>query len=92
MELVFCIFTTKNTLDQISYSGLDDLQVKESKKNFGNNVLQSKGSGNILTIFKEVITEPLFILLFITVLIYFGVGQTQEALIMIFALFFVSGI
>jgi P-type Ca2+ transporter type 2C len=79
-------------LDPISYSGLDDLQVKESKKNFGSNVLESKGSDNILTIVIEVITEPLFILLFFTVLIYFGVGQTHEALIMIFALFFVAGI
>ncbi len=74
------------------YSGLNELQVTESKKKFGNNILQSTEKSNILTTIRDVITEPLFVLLFFTALIYFGVGQTQEGLIMLCALFFVAGI
>ena len=64
----------------------------ESKKKFGNNTLQSTEKNTILTTLRDVITEPLFVLLFFTALIYFGVGQTREALIMLCALFFVAGI
>lgn len=79
-------------MDSKSYSGLNDLQVTESKKKFGKNTLQSTEKNTILTTLGDVITEPLFVLLFFTSLIYFGVGQTQEGLIMLCALFFVAGI
>lgn len=76
----------------LPFKGLSDHEVTVNRKNYGSNILGIREQSGFIYAFKEVVMEPLFILLLFTSLIYFGVGKTQEGLIMVLALLFVSGI
>jgi Ca2+-transporting ATPase len=73
-------------------SGLDDLQIEESRKLNGKNILTIENNFDIFSVLKDVLTEPIFLILVFTSGIYFFVGQINEGIIMIVALILVSGI
>ena len=74
------------------YSGLNEEEISISRAKHGVNVLGQQKKGQLLHITKNIITEPMFILLVVVCGIYFGLGQLSEGLIMIGAIAMVSGI
>ena len=72
--------------------GLTDKTVLTSRARHGRNVVVSKARTGILATVKEVVTEPMFVLLLLACIIYFGIGQIEEAITLIIALLLVAGI
>ncbi|MDZ7648632.1 MAG: cation-translocating P-type ATPase [Cytophagales bacterium] len=77
---------------QSNLSGLSDEQVLASRQKHGRNVVHGKQQNRLWQVIKEIATEPLFIILVCTAVIYILLGEFSEAVIMIIALGFVSGI
>lgn len=74
------------------FTGLTDEEVKKSRERYGTNKKNSKRQNKFSSVLKEIVTEPLFIILVITSCIYFLLGEYGEGIIMLIALSFVSGI
>ncbi|WP_041951885.1 cation-translocating P-type ATPase [Spirosoma spitsbergense] len=72
--------------------GLTDQAVDRSRADHGRNVLSTKSGMSLLTTVKEVVTEPMFLLLVAACTVYFVLGQLEEAITLIVALLLVSGI
>jgi len=63
--------------------GLSHREVLKKQKKFGFNELPNKNKKNILKIIIGLVTEPMILLLFITVVIYFILGDKQEAFLLL---------
>ncbi|HCR49357.1 MAG TPA: haloacid dehalogenase [Bacteroidetes bacterium] len=74
------------------WTGLTSLQVEHSRQQHGPNVLNLREQHPLFSILKEVISEPLFLILVGSAAIYFILDEVQEGIIMLMALGFVSGI
>jgi len=74
------------------YKGLNDDEVLVSRKLYGDNGLTAKHKNKTLIQIKDVVTEPMFIILVVAAIIYFVLGESSEGFIMLAALFFVAGI
>jgi Ca2+-transporting ATPase len=72
--------------------GLTDEEVIISRENFGTNSLALQEDRVLLNVLKEVVLEPMFMLLLAAGIIYFAVGQFKEGIIMLVAIFIVAGI
>jgi len=72
--------------------GLTDEEVIISRKNFGTNSLALQEDRVLLNVLKEVVLEPMFMLLLAAGVIYFAVGQFKQGIIMLVAIFIVAGI
>ena len=77
--------------EQTSIRGLSAEEVIFQRNQNGTNQAISIRAG-WLDQLKQVLTEPMFILLLITAVLYFFIGQTAEAIAMLIALLFVAGI
>jgi len=73
-------------------NGLTSAAVAESRKLHGSNDLQLREERVLLNIIREIVTEPMFLLLLAACIIYFVVGQPQEGVIMLVAIGIVAGI
>ncbi len=78
--------------DKNKIKGLTDLQVEEARKEFGPNVLDHKKESSLLHSIKEILKEPMVLLLLFTSIIYFGSGKTEDGIFMIIAIIFVTTI
>ncbi len=74
------------------YKGLNDEEVTASRKAHGSNDLGKKTDNPIWEVLRDVILEPLFIILVFAATIYFLLGESTEGIIMLIALGLVSGI
>src|SRR5688572_778969 len=74
------------------FQGLTQEQVLTSRKLHGRNIIRVKEDNVLLQVVKNVVLEPMFILLVIVAAIYFILQQYQEGTIMLTALIFVAGI
>lgn len=72
--------------------GLSDTEVSRSRIGFGNNDTDIKADHVFRLILKEVLSEPMFILLLAACIIYFFVDQYLDGFIMLAAIFIVAGI
>ena len=63
--------------------GLSHRDVLKKQKKFGFNELPNKNKKSILKIIIGLITEPMIFLLFVTVIIYFILGDKQEAFLLL---------
>jgi P-type Ca2+ transporter type 2C len=72
--------------------GLTDPEVADSRRLHGSNTMQLTEDRVLLQVLKEVVLEPMFIILLAACVIYFIVGQYQEGTIMLVAIFIVAGI
>ena len=72
--------------------GLTNEQVTESRRQHGSNTLEMQEDRVLLQVLKEVVLEPMFILLLSACIIYFIVGQYKEGIIMVVSIFIVAGI
>jgi Ca2+-transporting ATPase len=75
-----------------STAGLTSAQVELSRQTHGSNTLEMQEDRVLLQVLKEVVLEPMFILLLAACIIYFVLGQYQEGIIMLVAIFLVAGI
>lgn len=73
-------------------NGLTDEQVIENRKQHGTNALDLHEDRLFLNVLKDVVTEPMFMLLLAACIIYFAVGQFKEGIIMLVSIFIVAGI
>lgn len=79
-------------LDLKTIKGLSEQEAAYRLKHEGYNELPSTKQRSILAIAKEVLTEPMFLLLLACGIIYFVLGDVQEALILLGFVFFIMGI
>ena len=77
---------------KIETQGLTEAEVIVSRKTFGSNTLEMHEDRVLLNVLKEVVLEPMFILLLSACIIYFAVAQFKEGSIMLVAIFIVAGI
>lgn len=74
------------------HQGLTDEQVAESRNRHGKNVLKSDQQNRVLKLIKEIVFEPLFIILILASVVYFLLGEINEGIIMLTAILLVSAI
>ncbi len=74
------------------FTGLTEEEVIKSRNQFGSNTIEEKTRYKFLGILREIVIEPLFVILICAALIYFLLGDINEGIIMLFAIVFVSGI
>jgi Ca2+-transporting ATPase len=72
--------------------GLTNDQVIASRQEKGSNTLEMEEDRVLLLVLKEVILEPMFILLLAACVIYFVLGKYSEGVIMLVAILLVAGI
>lgn len=73
-------------------SGLSDQEVKDLRKTFGLNQLPSAKPKNLFRIAKDVMSEPMFMLLVACGAVYIIIGDYQEGVILLLAIFVIIGI
>lgn len=74
------------------FKGLTSAEVEESRRTHGNNSLELHEDRIFLNVVKEIVLEPMFIILLAACIIYFLMQQYQEGFIMLVAIFIVAGI
>jgi Ca2+-transporting ATPase len=72
--------------------GLTDSEAEQSRQQFGANINRQKTENTLLKSLKDIVTEPMFLLLLATAAIYFILGEIPEALFMTAAILLVSAI
>jgi P-type Ca2+ transporter type 2C len=84
--------TNKKAAGGLRVEGLSAAAVIQSSAEFGLNTLMLNTKPRWLESLKDVVLEPMFLLLVVACTIYFVLGKTQEAITLIIALFLVAGI
>ncbi len=79
-------------LPQTEISGLNDGEVIASRNLHGTNVQDSKKQHGLLTALKDMVKEPMFILLAIASTVYFITGNISDGIFMSLAIVLVSAI
>ena len=74
------------------YQGLTNEEVELSRSENGSNKSDIEDQGSFWPAFKEVVSEPLFLILVCAALVYFFLGESTEGIIMLIALSIVSGL
>jgi P-type Ca2+ transporter type 2C len=72
--------------------GLTDAAVAKSLAENGQNILAAKTGSHLFATIKEVVSEPMFLLLLVACGLYLALGEMAEAITLAVALLFVSGI
>ena len=75
-----------------SNKGLTEEQVIGNRLQYGSNCIELKEDRVLLQVLKEIVMEPMFILLMAACIIYFIAGQYREGIIMGVSIFIVAGI
>ncbi|HUH45654.1 MAG TPA: HAD-IC family P-type ATPase, partial [Arenibacter sp.] len=73
-------------------NGLTDGQVVRSRAEYGKNRLEFKKESFLISTIKDLLKDPMIVLLLVASSIYFITGEIQDAFFMIGAIFFVAGI
>jgi Ca2+-transporting ATPase len=73
-------------------NGLNDSEVLESRKIHGSNKLKLKEDYIFLNILKDIVLEPMLIILILSSIIYYWLGQKNEGFIMLISVLLVSSI
>ena len=76
----------------IFYNGLTDVEVLESRKVHGSNKLTLKEDYIFLNILKDLVLEPMLIILILSSIIYYWLGQKNESVIMLISVLLVASI
>lgn len=73
-------------------SGLSEEEVLLSRKKFGRNVMEDTGRGVFWSNLKEMVLEPMFLLLSVTSSLYFFLGEYTEGFFLLGAILLISSI
>ena len=76
----------------VAAPGLTTEAVAASRAAHGPNLLATSSNSGLLATLKEVVLEPMFLLLLAACAVYFGLGRAEEAITLIAALLAVAGI
>lgn len=76
----------------LAEQGLTMAQVQKSRLQHGSNITQSEKRSVLTDVLWGIVKEPMFLLLLVTCIIYFALGQYQDGIIMLAAICLVSGI
>ena len=79
-------------IDQKNITGLTDAEVSKSRDAYGTNKEHAGENRLLLHVLKEIVFQPMFILLLAACLIYFFVGRYSDGIIMMVSICIVSGI
>ena len=85
-------FSKKVIQSPVIIQGLNDAAVAQSLARFGLNTLLLSTKPRFLEMLKDVVLEPMFLLLVVACAVYFTLGKSSEAITLIVALFLVAGI
>ena len=80
------------TSSKITFKGLSDQQVLDSRAKYGRNSFTGKKENGVITALISLVKEPMFILLMATSFIYFISGETENGFFMVFAIVLVGAI
>ena len=80
------------TSPKITFKGLSDQQVLDSRAKYGRNSFTGKKENGVITALISLVKEPMFILLMATSFIYFISGETENGFFMVFAIVLVGAI
>ncbi|MBO9727474.1 MAG: cation-translocating P-type ATPase [Chitinophaga sp.] len=72
--------------------GLNDAEVAASREKYGSNTPAAPATNPVLHLIKEILGEPMLLLLIAVTVIYFVMGELGEAYFMLVAIALVSGI
>ena len=75
-----------------NFKGLTEAEVIISREKNGRNSIENQNSGYFWFILKEIVLEPMFLLLLITSIIYFLLREFSEGLFLLGAIIIISGI
>ncbi|HVD98931.1 MAG TPA: cation-translocating P-type ATPase [Cytophagaceae bacterium] len=76
----------------LNFTGLTTEQVEASRKKFGGNTFKKEQGKNFFLLLKDIVTEPMFLLLIVACIVYFLVSQYIEGIIMLVAMALVASI
>lgn len=79
-------------MSQSAYSGLTADEVRKSRAKFGDNSSGTGSKNPHLQLLRDIVTEPMFILLIAAAVIYFLLGEKAESVIMLAAIIIVASI
>ena len=79
-------------MDNDTINGLTDEQVNSSRKKYGFNRQNFKEEAGIIVVLKDIVKEPMFLLLVTAAVIYFITGKLSDGIFMSAAIVFVSAI
>ncbi|MEO6290246.1 MAG: cation-translocating P-type ATPase [Ginsengibacter sp.] len=79
-------------VNQNNILGLSDAEVESSRQIHGSNITLAAEKRVFVYVLKEIVLQPMFILLLVTCFIYFFAGQYTDGFIMLVAIFIVAGI
>lgn len=74
------------------YVGLTQEEIINFRKKYGINEIEKKKKESLFQKILHVFTEPMFLLLILAASIYFILGEISDGIIMLFFVFFISGI
>lgn len=74
------------------FKGLSTAQAEHQRRVFGKNELEAKRRNPILKSLRNIVTEPMFMLLAVACVLYFFLGDFTEAIMMVVSILFVAGI
>lgn len=83
---------TKHKTKAQQWTGLSSVEVEESRLKNGTNEIEKQKKDGILKKILKVLTEPMFLFLFVTASIYFLLGEVLDGVIMLCSVLFISGI
>lgn len=75
-----------------NFKGLTEAEVNISREKYGRNSIEDQNSNYFLVTFKEIVLEPMFLLLLATSIIYFLLGEYSEGLFLLGAIIIISAI
>jgi len=78
--------------DEIYLKGLSDSEIIQSRDLNGNNSISTRDDHVFKHQLKQIVVEPMFILLIVACVVYFFVGDYIDGVIMVISLFIVAGI
>ncbi len=74
------------------FKGLSTAQAEHQRRIFGKNELEATHRNPILKSLRNIVTEPMFMLLAVACVLYFFLGDITEAMMMVVSILFVAGI
>src|SRR5437764_4106548 len=83
---------TITTHKATAITGLSDSEVLASRQQYGSNIFSAGTNRTFIHVLKEIVTEPMFIMLLAACTIYFLMLQYKEGCIMLVSIFLVAGI
>jgi Ca2+-transporting ATPase len=72
--------------------GLDEHDIPALQEEYGKNIFEKEYSGTFFRILRDIVKEPMFILLAIACSVYFILGESNEGFLMAAAMVFVAAI